>query len=99
MDRPHPPTPSWNGSLTGFPLGLCVGGGAASLQADLCYTGQSKEDVINLAKVYAALDLLCSKPEAVDLSVELEGERRGMLSAAQPQRLVTIKKAKRTTLK
>ena len=21
---PHPPTPLWNGSLTGFPLGLCV---------------------------------------------------------------------------
>ena len=28
LDSTHPPAPLWDGSLTGFPLGLCRGVGA-----------------------------------------------------------------------
>jgi SAM-dependent methyltransferase len=65
------------------------------LAGDLCYAGQKPGDDLDLTKLIAAVDLICTKPETVDLCVEGTGKREGMLSVAQPQRMVVITKNRR----
>jgi hypothetical protein len=59
--------------------------------AVMCYTGElSATETRPIEKIYSSLQFIENHPDQIDLKNEIEGDRQGMVSSAQPQVICQI---------